>query len=602
MKIRLLIIWTLLTTLLIALLEWILNYYLPGRDFHWYLLIVPFVSCLAFFFVYYSFLNLYYKTKWHYEEELQSEIKSNVKFKRINERYKVLINTISDLILIINEKGDILFTNSRSWEFTGIEMENLIGLNVQDLFDLDDENIVNNDDIISEGKEIIDRLNGEKLMYRGSNMPYWVSMRCNPLHTENGEELAYIVNIREITVIKEHERELESAKLFAEDANFAKSRFLANMSHELRTPLSSIIGYTQFLQLEKSGTLNEKQKQYIDYIIRSGDHLLEMVNDILDLSKIEAGKIKIDKKVFDLNLMLSRSPSTIKAISDKKKVKMELNIQEDLGFINADEVRIKQVIYNLLSNAIKFTDSGKRVGIDAVANGETVAISVWDEGCGIPDEDLSLIFEPFEQSGNKRNPENEGTGLGLSISKKLIELHGGTLSVTSKVGVGSHFLIVLPERVNKKEKEEEIKEKLYDIPINKLQHNFSVVHIDNNKMVASLIKDILEFSGITSINFQSSEDAVDYIKKGNKCDCVITEIVLPGINGIEAMTKIRELLHNVPIIALTGYAMKGDRDRILNAGFNDYIPKPFKINKLLSILYYHLESNKPLETRSRNYG
>ncbi len=215
------------------------------------------------------------------------------------------------------------------------------------------------------------------------------------------------------------------------------------MSHELRTPLNSILGFSQMLEMEED-SLSDQQREYVVYIRRSGDHLLEMVNDILDLSKIEAGRIEIEKNPFDLNIILSRSPSTIKSLADKKKIKMELNIDPNLDFIEADEIRIKQMLYNLISNAIKFTDPGKRIGIEAHIKDDRAVIEVWDEGIGIAEEDLENVFNPFEQVGQAESGKPEGTGLGLAISRRLIELHGGSLSVKSKKRAGSRFTILLP--------------------------------------------------------------------------------------------------------------------------------------------------------------
>jgi len=242
------------------------------------------------------------------------------------------------------------------------------------------------------------------------------------------------------------EEKLKEAVIDAESANKAKSLFLANMSHELRTPLNAILGFSQVLQLEKE-SLNSEQLENIGFIRESGEHLLEMVSDILDLSKIESGKMDIIKESFNLGDMLNRFPASIQAIVDKKDIKLEVDIDSSIGKINADEKRIKEILYNLLSNAIKFTNSGRTVGIKAYIKQKQAIIEIWDQGRGIDSEDIEKIFDPFEQVGKAKLGNSKGTGLGLAITKKLIEAHNGTISVKSEKDKGSRFTVTIPYKM-----------------------------------------------------------------------------------------------------------------------------------------------------------
>ncbi len=239
------------------------------------------------------------------------------------------------------------------------------------------------------------------------------------------------------------EKELKDTTIEAESANKAKSIFLANMSHELRTPLNAILGFSQVLQLDKD-ILTPRQMENLGYIRDSGEHLLMMVSDILDLSKIESEKMDIEKEPFDMGNMLRKFISTLQPLADKKNIKMELDINPDIGTIDADEKRIKEILYNLLSNAIKFTDNGKKIGIKAWFMDKQIVIEVWDQGMGIENKDLEKIFDPFEQVGRAKPGTNKGTGLGLAITKKLIEAHQGTITVESTSGQGSIFTVTLP--------------------------------------------------------------------------------------------------------------------------------------------------------------
>ena len=242
------------------------------------------------------------------------------------------------------------------------------------------------------------------------------------------------------------ERSLIDAKEAAEEANRVKSNFLANVSHELRTPLNAILGFSQILEMKRGEIDRERELEFLGYIRQSGEHLLEMVNDILDLSKIESGRFDLEKNPFDLREMLSRVLLIVKSLAEEKGLAIDCEIEPDLGIMTADELRLKQVFYNLLSNAIKFTPEGKRIGVRAAGDGGRAVITVWDEGIGITEDDLEKIFDPFEQAQRRRGEDEQGTGLGLSITKKIIELHGGTLEVKSTPGEGSSFTMVLPGR------------------------------------------------------------------------------------------------------------------------------------------------------------
>jgi hypothetical protein len=271
----------------------------------------------------------------------------------------------------------------------------------------------------------------------------WVREKADFEFDTDGNPVTAIGVVQDITELKKSEEKLKSAKIEAEMANKAKSIFLANMSHELRTPLNAILGFSQVLVLDKE-SLTAQQLENLGYIRESGEHLLEMVSDILDLSKIESGRMEIEKESFDLGNMLTRFPATMQAIADEKDLKLEMDIDPALSMIVADEKRIKEVLYNLLSNAIKFTDTGKKIGIKAWLKEQQIVIEVWDQGMGIATKDLEKIFDPFEQIGKAKHGTSKGTGLGLAITKKLIEAHDGTLSVESKQGQGSRFTVILP--------------------------------------------------------------------------------------------------------------------------------------------------------------
>ncbi|MFH1709758.1 MAG: HAMP domain-containing sensor histidine kinase [bacterium] len=277
----------------------------------------------------------------------------------------------------------------------------------------------------------------------------WVA--ANLLNRAEGRLKDEIANREKIAEELEIARQdAETAKQDAETANRTKSDFLANMSHELRTPLNSIMGFAEVLQDRLFGGLNAKQGEYIDHIYASGKHLLNLINDILDLSKVEAGKAELELAVFKLKDTMENSIAMLKEQATKHRIDLSLDIAKKADIeIEADERKLKQIIFNLLSNAIKFTTDGGSVRVIVKRDGDEVRISVEDSGIGIKPEDLPKLFSEFTQLESGYTKKHEGTGLGLALTKKLVELHGGSIRVESEFGKGSKFIFTLPVRKDK---------------------------------------------------------------------------------------------------------------------------------------------------------
>ena len=275
-----------------------------------------------------------------------------------------------------------------------------------------------------------------------------MNRRFQEIAHENFASRIEVVNRDELgnlaTALNEMSDELGRLYREIQAASRHKSEFLANMSHELRTPLNAIIGFSQVLDEQVFGELNEKQAEYIKDIHESGDHLLSLINDILDLSKVEAGRMELDLKKFDVRIALDNALTLVKERTLRHGIALEVDLDPGLGKIVADERKFKQVLLNLLTNAIKFTPEGGTITVDAVDKKKTLNVTVSDTGIGISAEDQKLIFEEFRQVTEQDGQAREGTGLGLTLTKKFVEMHGGEITVASEVGKGSTFSISLP--------------------------------------------------------------------------------------------------------------------------------------------------------------
>ena len=377
----------------------------------------------------------------------------------------------------------------------------------------------------------------------------------------------------------------------------SKDDFLSTMSHELRTPLNAILGLSESLSENIYGELNEKQARSIETIAESGHHLLSLINDLLDIAKIGAGKMDLDMSSANVEDACKSSMRFISGLASKKKISVSLTIDPSAATIHADQRRLKQILVNLLSNAVKFTNDGGHVALQTKGDRERNAldISIIDNGIGISTIDLERLFRPFTQLDSKLSRQYSGTGLGLSLVLRLAELHGGSVEVKSELGKGSCFTVSLPWNESKTElsHEHSVKNRA-KATSNDATMGPLILIADDNEINLSTVCDYLLAHGFRVIQARNGLEAVQAVRNHNP-ELVLMDIQMPVMDGIDAIKSLRadRSFASIPILALTSRAMIGDQDRCIEAGADEYLSKPVHLKQLVKIILSRLSGAKP---------
>ncbi len=385
---------------------------------------------------------------------------------------------------------------------------------------------------------------------------------------------------------------LAQEKQNAEKASRAKTEFLANMSHEIRTPLNAIVGFSQVLlnRADKSETFQKKTRDYLEYIKNSGEHLTELINNILDLSRIEAGKMTVSYEDFDIHQLLNSIFHMHENTARSKGLDFRLDLHSSLPtYIRSDRVKLNQILVNITANAVKFTEAG-RVDIKASRIGEDIVISISDDGIGIATDRLKSIFEAFEQADNTTTREYGGTGLGLAISRLLVELLGGKIEVQSKVDVGSIFTIIIPHlEANSQEGGSTSSE-----PTNFGDNTILVVEDDLMNQV--VIQEFFNALGLEVLLVENGRAALERLAEMSENDTlpdlVVMDMHMPVMDGWETLASIRndQSLADLSVVALSADAFEEQRSKALLAGFDDYLIKPVNIKELEMVSKKYLKT------------
>jgi PAS domain S-box-containing protein len=389
-----------------------------------------------------------------YIRDITERKKAEDALKASEENFRALVNNTLDGILILNFEGKVIAANAAVGKMFGLELEDVTGRSIAEYLAPESIPVAIADQI-----NVLNDKGGYLSIYKvipSSGEPLWIEGLGTKIIYK--DQPANIVVIRDITVRKKAEEALINAKTAAEVANRTKSEFLTNMSHELKTPLNSVIGFSDLLKEGIAGPLNEKQSRYVQFISSSGKSLLNIINDILELSKAEAGEDELNLEGFSVDEAINIVVSIILPQIQKKNIKFNYKSENRALWISADGNKFRQIISNLLSNAVKFTPAEGSIEISSRQEGDLAIITVKDTGIGISEDGLENIFKPFVQIESSLSRTFEGTGLGLTLVKRYVEMHGGSISVESKVGNGSSFIIELP--VNRKKKVEPVLQRL----------------------------------------------------------------------------------------------------------------------------------------------
>jgi signal transduction histidine kinase/DNA-binding response OmpR family regulator/HPt (histidine-containing phosphotransfer) domain-containing protein len=524
--------------------------------------------------------------------------------KTVPNRVRSALDNLSEGLLVLDRMGRVVLANKVFCQVMQVEPDRLVGKTPHDCFrwlEVDGDPIENLPWIESSasGERILDRMvcvdvRSDAETANDDTKRVAFKINCAPVASESSQGHGVLVSFENVT-------ELENSKQAAEYANQAKSDFLANMSHEIRTPMNAILGFTDWLRRGLAEDPAEQQ-EYLSTIHASGSHLMSLINDILDLSKIEAGKMELSEEKCSPYAIVDDVAKILRGRAQDKDIELNIIYPANLPVqITTDDVRVRQVITNLVGNAIKFTAEGAvTVTTELVGNrNKQLQVSIADSGIGMTPEQVEKIFDPFVQADSSVTRKFGGTGLGLAISKRIVEALGGQIVATSEPGVGSNFTFTInagsledtqmishDHHLESTKHKRNTKEGITKLPEGR------ILVVDDGDANRRLIKLILEKAGCRVTEAENGKVGSD-LALANDFDIILMDMQMPVMDGYKATATLREAGTKTPIIALTANAMTGDREKCMSAGCDDFLAKPVRIEEVLRTVNGYLSHLPP---------
>jgi PAS domain S-box-containing protein len=512
--------------------------------------------------------------------DITNEKEQEIKLRESNALRRTLIDSLPMGIIVFDTNLKTVAINKPFCQIYKIDepLKKFVGRNLHDIhltiyndYDKEKRKVM---DIISKKVPVIDELvtNDHRVIKR-SYFPFYMDGRLK----------GHLCTVEDITEGKELENKILAAKEEAEKANIAKSEFLSKMSHELRTPLNGILGFSQLLELDQ--TLTGQQQMFVQEILKGGRHLLSLINEILDLSRIEIGQLKMLNETILISTVIEECISIVGPSAKNKDIMIVNDTKKCTDkYVHGDQIRLKQILINLLDNAIKYNQKNGTVTISCEIQKDSLMIHVLDTGIGIPSEEYSFIFEPFYRV---KNTNVDGTGIGLPLVQQLIQLMGGKLEVKSRLGEGSQFSFSLPIVDTNPNYVHPNESHIVQLP--EVRKNI-VLYIEDNQSNIQLVSEIFRsIPGVTLLTAITGKDGVEVATK-KEIDLILLDLHLPDLNGMEVLEILKSNVKtkDIPVIVVSANAVRDHIDKAIDNGVKDYITKPIDINHFLSVVLKYL--------------
>jgi len=503
--------------------------------------------------------------------------------------YRILVQSADDGISFYDRDWNLRYANDAFYRMIGLDREKYSSIDPSKLIHPEDSNYDRDRAAALKSDGVFEselRLKHKDGHYRN------LSTRSVTVRNESGEMIGSLTISRDITTLKKTHEDLIKANVEAEASNRLKSSFLANISHEIRTPLNSVVGFANLLL--SNDITNEVKEEYIEHINHNSEKLLQIIGDIIDLSRLESSQIEITYEEASVNNIVNEIVEEARKIvkrNEKSIIIVANNLLEDNGdLIFTDRVWLKRVLNHLMDNAVKFTLEGS-VRLTYAKENDNLVFRIRDTGIGINKENLDHIFEEFRQEMDGHHRPFEGLGVGLTLAKEVVERMGGKIYVQSEKGVGSEFSFSIPYRPAGGSTR--IKSKLsasdpLSQPLNWSKRKCLLV--DDNKDVLLYLNRVLLDTGINILSARSGSEALEIVKKVVDLDVVLLDMQMPGMNGIETTKEIRKIRRDIPIIAQTAFIFEDDKDIILEAGCDACLIKPIRKDHLLTVMSSFIKS------------